>query len=324
MTDVRRPALATAEGYRHYRSTTDKAQRRLAPRSRLAPSAVAAKTINNEEHPMHQAPTAADLDSLTALLREAAQTEILPRFRTTTSSAKADGSLVTAADLGVQRWLSTALAERWPDVPLLGEEMDAAEQQRLLDAGGPLWCLDPLDGTSNFTCGFPGFCISLALTRGGRAELALVLDPLRDECFTAARGLGAHLGGARLVPYAPGPRLGDCVAVVDFKRIPPARVPALFRKGGFRSQRNLGAVALEWCWLAAGRFQLYLHGGQKLWDHAAGRLVAQEAGCTTALFAPDAATPIDTLALGKQLALAAANAKLYAQWLDFVELPMHG
>jgi myo-inositol-1(or 4)-monophosphatase len=273
---------------------------------------------------MQTSPTAADLDTLAALLREAARVEIMPRFRTSTSTAKADGSLVTDADLGVQRRLTTALAERWPAVALLGEEMDAAEQQRLLDAGGPLWCLDPLDGTSNFASGFPGFCISLALIRDGRTDLAVVLDPLRDECFTAARGRGAHLDGAPLVPFAPCASLGDCIAVVDFKRIPPARVPGLFNKGGFRSQRNLGAVALEWCWLAAGRFQLYLHGGQKLWDYAAGRLVAQEAGCASALFHQDSATPVEGLSLGKRLALAAANEALFAEWREFVRLPMQG
>jgi myo-inositol-1(or 4)-monophosphatase len=271
---------------------------------------------------MQPTPAAVDLNTLSRLLRTAAEAEILPRFRATTSTAKADGSLVTAADLGVQKRLTATLAEHWPDVALLGEEMDAAHQQQLLDAGGPLWCLDPLDGTSNFTCGFPGFCISLALIQHGRAELAVVLDPVRDECFTAARGEGAQLDGTPLTPYAPGPTLGDCVAVVDFKRIPSARVAPLFRPGGFRSQRNLGAVALEWCWLAAGRFQLYLHGGQKLWDHAAGRLVAQEAGCATALFAPGGDKPTDGVALGKHLALAAANTGLYRQWLDFVGLPI--
>ena len=267
--------------------------------------------------------TARDLETLAALLRDAAATEILPRFRATGRTLKADGSLVTAADLGVQRQLTAALAERWPGVGLLGEEMTAAEQQRLLDTGEPLWCLDPLDGTTNFTCGFPGFCISLALLRDGRAELAVVLDPLRDECFTAARGHGAHLNGTPLAPFAPGPALGDCVAVVDFKRIPPERVAPLFRQGGFRSQRNLGAVALEWCWLAAGRFQLYLHGGQKLWDYAAGHLVTREAGCAAALYAPDGDTPVDGLALGKRLALAAADDGLLRQWRDFVGLPMH-
>ncbi len=272
---------------------------------------------------MSSTPNAADLTSLVRLAREAAEAEILPRFRSTASTTKADGSLVTDADLGVQRRLTAALAQRWPGVSLLGEEMDPAEQQRLLDAGGPLWCLDPLDGTSNFTCGFPGFCISLALIHNGRAELAVVLDPLRDECFTAALGHGAHRDGTLLQPFSPGPALGDCVAVVDFKRIPPARVAPLFRTGGFRSQRNLGAVALEWCWLAAGRFQLYLHGGQKLWDHAAGRLVAQEAGCACALYAPHGDTPISGMTLGKHLALAATNADLFAQWREFVGLPMH-
>ncbi len=271
---------------------------------------------------MAATPTAADLNTLAALLREAANAEIMPRFRASASSAKADGSLVTNADIGVQERLTAALAERWPGVALLGEEMDSAEQQRLLDAGGPLWCLDPLDGTTNFACGYPGFCISLALLREGRAELAVILDPLRDECFTAARGHGAHLDGTPLAPFAPGPALGDCVAVVDFKRIPPARVAPLFRGGGFRSQRNLGAVALEWCWLAAGRFQLYLHGGQKLWDYAAGQLVAQESGCAAALFPPDGDTPVETLALGKRLALAAADMNLFKQWREFVGLPL--
>ena len=264
---------------------------------------------------MPATPTAADLDSLAALLREAARSEILPRFRTTASMAKADGSLVTDADLGVQRRLTTALAERWPGVRLLGEEMDAAEQQRLLDAGGPLWCLDPLDGTSNFACGFPGFCISLALLRDGHSELALILDPVRDECFTAARGQGAHLDGAALVPYAPGPALGDCVAVVDFKRIPPAHVPALFRKGGFRSQRNLGAVALEWCWLAAGRFQLYLHGGQKLWDYAAGALILEEAGGQVASLSGS----FDTASVWERSVVASASPHLFALWRDWLK-----
>jgi len=273
---------------------------------------------------MAATPTAADLNTLATLLRDAAKAEIMPRFGASASRAKADGSLVTSADIGVQQHLTAALAQRWPAVALLGEEMDTAEQQRLLDAGGPLWCLDPLDGTTNFACGFPGFCLSLALLRDGRAELAAILDPLRDECFTAASGRGAHLNGAPLVPFAPGPALGDCVAVVDFKRIPPARVAPLFRAGGFRSQRNLGAVALEWCWLAAGRFQLYLHGGQKLWDYAAGQLVAQEAGCAAALFPPNGDTPVEALALGKRLALAATDADLFAQWRDFVGLPLHG
>jgi myo-inositol-1(or 4)-monophosphatase len=261
------------------------------------------------------------LEPLAELLRAAAAEEIMPRFRRAASSRKSDGSLVTEADLAVQRRLIEALAERWPDIPLLGEEMEPAEQARLLD-GGTCWCLDPLDGTSNYACGFPGFAVSLALIRQGRIELGLVLDPLRDECFMAHRGGGAWCDGVALAPFAPGDALGDCIAVVDFKRMPPARIPALFREGSFRSQRNLGAVALEWCWLAAGRFQLYLHGGQRLWDWSAGRLIAAEAGAATALFARNGAQPLSDLGLEKRVAMAAANPALLARWRDFVGLPL--
>lgn len=265
-----------------------------------------------------------DIEILSTLLRDVAKDELLPRFGQLGSSEKADGSLVTEADLSVQQRLTTDLRERWPDIPLLGEEMPESEQARLLsDTDGRLWCLDPLDGTSNFTCGFPGFCISLALLHAGRVELGVVLDPVRDECFSARHGAGARLNGNPMVPYAPGERLRDCIAVIDFKRLPPTRIAGLFGSDSFRSQRNLGAVALEWCWLGAGRFQLYLHGGQGLWDHAAGRLIAAEAGAATLLYAEGNSAPGSALTLGKQVALGAANADLLTQWQERVGLPLN-
>lgn len=268
-------------------------------------------------------PDATELSYLTALLREVAREEIKPRFRRAKTSAKADGSLVTEADVAVQQRLQAVFAERYPEIPLLGEEMAREEQMRLAsDKETAFWCLDPLDGTSNYACGFPGFAISLALVRNGRAELAAILDPVRDECFTAAIGAGATVNGRPLAPYAPGGELGDCLAVVDFKRLPPERAAALFRPGSFRSQRNLGAVALEWCWIAAGRFQLYLHGGQKLWDYAAGRLIADEAGVVSALFSPEGTDPVHGIGLDKRVAVAAATRELYEAWLRFIDLPL--
>jgi myo-inositol-1(or 4)-monophosphatase len=268
-------------------------------------------------------PNALDLQVLSALLRAAARDEIMPRFRQATSQAKADGSLVTETDLAVQKRLQESLAERWPDIPLLGEEMAADRQQGMLgDGSSTFWCLDPLDGTSNYACGYPGFAVSLALVRNGRAELAAILDPVRDECFTAARGGGAFVNGESIAPFTCGDSLGDCLAAVDFKRLPPERIANLFRPGSFRSQRNFGAVALEWCWIASGRFQLYLHGGQKLWDYIAGRLIADEAGVVSALYAQDGTTPLDGIGLDKRAAVAAANQRLFERWLTFIELPL--
>jgi myo-inositol-1(or 4)-monophosphatase len=264
-----------------------------------------------------------DLRRLSALLRETAAAEILPRFRQTQARAKADGSLVTDTDLAVQTRITRALARDHPGVPLLGEEQTPIEQERLLaSAGRAVWVLDPLDGTSNYACGFPGFGISLALIEGGVIVQGAILDPIRDECYCAVRGGGAWRNGEPIRPFAPGPDLGDCLAVIDTKRLPPQRLPDLLRPGGFRSQRNLGSVALEWCWLAAGRFQLYLHGGQKLWDYAAGRLIATEAGVPSRLYRPYGSALADELDLGQRLAVAAANQGLLDKWLDYIELPL--
>jgi len=264
-----------------------------------------------------------DLQRLTDLLRAAAATEIMPRFHQVQGRSKADGSLVTVTDAAVQAYITAALAREYPGIPLLGEEMTAPEQARLLDAAAaPLWVLDPLDGTSNYAGGFPGFAISLALLEGGRVVQGAVLDPLRDECFCAMRGGGAWCNGVPIAPGAPSAELGDCLAMIDFKRLPTARIATLFRPGGFRSQRNLGASALEWCWLAAGRFQLYLHGGQKLWDYAAGHLIATEAGASARLYRPFGSGPAPGLDLAPRFAVAAATPELFEHWLAFIELPM--
>jgi myo-inositol-1(or 4)-monophosphatase len=145
---------------------------------------------------------------------------------------------------------------------------------------------------------------------------------VRDECFTAVRGGGAFVNGEPVAPHVCGDSLADCLAAVDFKRLPPERIASLFRPGSFRSQRNLGAVALEWCWLASGRFQLYLHGGQKLWDYIAGRLIAEEAGVVSLLYAPDGETPLEGVDLDQRAAVGAANQTLFDRWLKFIELPL--
>lgn len=266
-----------------------------------------------------------DLTVLSGMLRAAASREILPRFQRVVAQAKADGSLVTQADLGVQAIIRAELEQAFPGVPLLGEEMSGEEQRALLaSADGGFWCLDPLDGTSNYAGGFPYFCISLALLRGGRARLGLVLDPVRDECFAAALGSGAWLNGRPLAPPFPGTDLGECLAIVDLKRLPESLLARLGAGAPYRSLRSLGSVALEWCWLAAGRARLYLHGGQRLWDFAAGRLIASEAGVRSQLLQPGGQPVTDELALTPRLAVAAANPDLLAKWSGWLGLNKGG
>jgi myo-inositol-1(or 4)-monophosphatase len=264
----------------------------------------------------------AKLRLLTQLLRTTAATEILPRWHDIRAEQKADGSLVTATDMAVQAHITAALALVFPEIPLLGEEMSAAEQEQMVRGDAPrLWILDPLDGTSNYAGGFPYFSISLALLEAGHITHGVILDPVRDECFSAARGQGAWLNGTPIQPFAPSSELSNCLAMIDLKRLPIATLAHIFRPGGFRSQRNLGSVALDWCWLACGRYQLYLHGGQRLWDYAAGRLIATEAGAAVQHYAQNELRPNNELTLAPQLALAAANQELLERWQEFVNMP---
>jgi myo-inositol-1(or 4)-monophosphatase len=260
------------------------------------------------------------LEALSGLVEAAAATEIMPRFGRTGAEHKADGSLLTEADLGTQRRLAQALAEACPGIPLLGEEMTRAEQERhVADAAAGFWCLDPLDGTGNFVAGIPVFAVSLALVRNGRVELGVVHDPVRGETFAAARGQGARLNGAALTPGRTPAALADASGLIDFKRLPAGLATALATRPPYRSQRSFGSVALDWCWVAAGRCHLYLHGGQRLWDYAAGSLVLREAGGAGGLLDSYEGDWVESPGLAPRIALAASSPALLHAWRPWVE-----
>jgi len=218
------------------------------------------------------------LEAVIAAVREVGRTEVMPRYLKVAHSRKDDGSLFTEADLAAQQALITRLRAIAP-YPVLGEEMDDATHQRLWDEGDDgLWCVDPIDGTTNFVSGMPFFAMSIALLKQGRPVLGVVYDPQADECFYAEAGAGAWLDGAPLPLKTAPASLGRCIAGVDFKRLPRELAARLAAQHPYSSQRNLGASTLDWCYLAAGRLHVYLHGGQKLWDYAAGALILAEAG----------------------------------------------
>ena len=221
-----------------------------------------------------------DLKQLRQLVRTCAQEELMPRFADVSRRLKKDGSVVTDADHAMQKRMQKELAAHWPGYDFLGEEMPATKHAVLTAAHAKgLWILDPLDGTSNFAAGVPFFSVSLALLVGDRPQIGVVYDPIRDECFMAQRGAGAWLNGLSLGTRAPVLLpLQRTLAVVDFKRLDRPLAAKLGAEPPYGSQRNFGSSALDWCWLADGRFHIYLHGGQKLWDYAAGSLILSEAG----------------------------------------------
>ena len=257
-----------------------------------------------------------EIAELAAILTAAADELVTPRLGRAVCSTKTDGSPVTDVDVAVQAQVRARLQSRWPAIGFLGEEMSAAEQQAVLDAKQMFWCLDPLDGTTNFATGIPLFSVSLALVSTDGCELGLVYDPVRRELFSARRGRGARLNGQRLACGSSNAGLDRCVGAVDFKRLPPELRCRLAERSPFRSQRNIGSVALEWCWMAAGRFHLYLHGGQKLWDYAAGELILREAGGVAETLDGD---PVFSRVLTPRSAVAGGNEVLFRQWRDCIQ-----
>lgn len=99
-----------------------------------------------------------ELDQVAEILIETAKEELVPRFAEVARTHKTDGSIVTAADISMQSVVRRELATKWPEYGFLGEEMPEEEQRKCWDNPGVgIWCLDPLDGTSNFATGVPFF-----------------------------------------------------------------------------------------------------------------------------------------------------------------------
>lgn len=245
----------------------------------------------------------------------AAQEELLPRFARVERQHKRDGSVLTEADLAVQSRIATQLLQQWPDTVFLGEEMTAAEQTQLLASGQPVWCLDPLDGTSNFAAGIPYFCVSLALLQQGEVLLGIVYDPVRDECFTASGGQDARLNDEPLRVEQTGLELGQTTALIDFKRLEKDLATRLVTQIPYASQRSFGSVALDWCWLAAGRCHIYLHGRSNIWDYAAGNTIFHAAGGYSSTLDGEA---IFTHALTPRSSVAAVDQALFTAWTEWL------
>lgn len=258
------------------------------------------------------------LDSLAKIVKQAAREEICPRYNNVVRKLKSDGSVITEADLAMQRYIASELKREWPQFDFLGEEMSDSEHQQLFDgAKEGLWVLDPLDGTSNFAAGIPYFSVSLALVQNGEITAGLVYDPMRDECFSAQKGQGAFLNGEQLKVEDFSFPMKKSIALIDYKRLSEDLRLKLVASPPFSSQRSFGSVALDWCWLACGRGHIYLHGQQKLWDYAAGYLILKESGgyaCTLT------GEPVFVGTMDSRSAVASSDKQFFSEWQTWLNV----
>ncbi len=200
--------------------------------------------------------------------------------------------LVTEADLASEKAILDLVGEHFPGIAVMAEESSSAYQATM---NGEYWVIDPLDGTTNFAHGFPYFGVSIAYVVDGLPLAGVIYCPLQDELFTACRGKGAWLNGARITVSATGDLQHSLVAtgfpydvhgtleqvINTMQRVLPK----------VQDLRRAGAAALDLAYVACGRLDGFWEMHLKPWDTAAGAVLVREAGGRLTDFAGNAFSP---------------------------------
>jgi fructose-1,6-bisphosphatase/inositol monophosphatase family enzyme len=226
---------------------------------------------------------AVDGAAVADLLREVSRRVVLPRFRALAEhqiEEKAAGDLVTVADLESEAWLTEKLTGLLPESAVVGEEAVFADASVLdrLKGNGPVWIIDPIDGTWNFAHGKETFAIIIALAMGGRVVGGWIYEPVSEVLVEGMRGAGVRLNGRPVaLDMMPRPRLYTGTAARHL------------REAAERDTETIGDVFRTSC--AGHEYVLILSGERtfsaytriKPWDHAAGSFLVCEAGGHSAL-----------------------------------------
>jgi myo-inositol-1(or 4)-monophosphatase len=185
------------------------------------------------------------------------------------TEVKPDATLVTTIDRMVEARLREEIGARFPEHGYFGEEYGRAETGAEF-----LWAIDPIDGTANMVHGLPQWAVSVALLRAGRPFAGVVHLPVLNETYAAVAGGGATLNGRPIkATDLPALRRDDPVGIGS-EAIHDVDLTHFISR-----QRNFGAVAVQLAYVARGSLRGNVSGDDKLYDIAAGLLIAAEAGC---------------------------------------------
>jgi myo-inositol-1(or 4)-monophosphatase len=188
---------------------------------------------------------------------------------------KQASDFVTYVDRESEAMIINTIKKEFPEHTILAEES-------MREEGEYLWIIDPLDGTTNYIHGYPMFAVSIALKYEDETRIGVVLDPLRDELFTAIKGDGAYMNGQR-ISVSGIQEISNSLITTGFpfrnkKMIDPYL--RLFRRLFYKVSdiRRAGSAALDLAHLACGRCDGFFELGLSPWDVAAGSLLIKEAG----------------------------------------------
>ena len=185
--------------------------------------------------------------------------------------------LVTDVDVASEQLVRSLIGSAFPSHTILGEEGGTL-------GGGDTrfrWLVDPLDGTTNYTHGFPLFCVSIAFEMDGELTFGVVNAPCMGELFVAQRGRGAWLNGDAL-HVSEVSELRQAMVATGFpyerEALPRALRSFEIISSAGQAVRRVGSAALDLCYVACGRFDAYWEHVVRPWDLGAGALIVREAG----------------------------------------------
>jgi len=189
---------------------------------------------------------------------------------------KAPRSIVTEADILSEQVIIKTIRKKFPNHSFITEESGVIGKK-----SGYIWIVDPIDGTTNFVSGIPEFAVSIALAKNNEILLGIVYNPVTNEMFFAEKGKGSYLNNKKLHVSKKNKFEESVLGFSLPSNVSIARKSlAILSKnyGTFRALRNMGSAALNLCYIADRKFDLYFTLNLNSWDVAAAKLVVEEAG----------------------------------------------
>jgi myo-inositol-1(or 4)-monophosphatase len=224
------------------------------------------------------------------------------RGRATAETKSSATDMVSEMDRAAERLIVSGLLAERPDDGIVGEEGAATA-----GTSGVRWVIDPLDGTTNYLYGHPGWAVSIAAEHEAGVVAGVVADAVHGEVFTATRGGGACRDG-QPITCSDATDLTTALVGTGFAYDPARRAVQGQVVAGLlprvRDIRRMGAASVDLCSVACGRLDAYYERGLSWWDLAAGGLIAREAGATVTAIDGGPVVPGSVLAAAPGLAAA--------------------
>jgi myo-inositol-1(or 4)-monophosphatase len=236
------------------------------------------------------------------------------------ASVKNNRELVTQADARCQQIIVERIKETYPDHGFIAEEGEKGKIFKQAPRGNALlwWAIDPIDGTNNFAHRMPFFTISIAAMYEGEPIVGVVFEPAVDSMFTAVKGGEAQLNSRRIT--ASEEKMDEFSSIgldSHFDDGVPAWACEIMQRTRFR---NFGTTALQLAYVAKGSLIATIVSHPKLWDIAAGALIAEAAGAIVSDRQGGKIFPVDLVGYeGQELDVMSANKRVHAELLKLLK-----